>query len=113
MPASPIRTASLAALALFCAATGAAAETKAERKARILAPTTDFTAPERFELYQGGSGTNRAIMGRDAFSQPSAILTFEQQGDFHVGNGIFDRMWVSAPSSTIAHSGSVISTQRR
>ena len=83
----------------------ALAETRDQKKARILAPTTDFSRPERFEAYQGGSGTNHARLDRDAFSQPSGVLTFEQQGDFHVGNGVFDRMWVAAPSSTIASDG--------
>lgn len=89
---------------LLTAATGLA-ETREEKKARILAPTTDFSRPEPFEAYQGGSGTNLSRLDRDAFSQPSGVLTFEQQGDFHVGNGIFDRMWVAAPSSTIASDG--------
>ena len=81
------------------------AETAAERRARILAPTADFSASEPHEALQGGSGTNRARLGRDAFSQPSGMLSFEARADFFVGNGVFDRAWVSAPSSTIASDG--------
>ena len=53
----------------------------------------------------GGSATNRARLDGDAFSQPSANLSFEQRADFFVGNGFFKRMWVTAPSSTEAADG--------
>ena len=71
-----------------------------EQRAAILAPTTDFSAPERFETLSGGSATNRSTSNRNAFSQPSANLSFEQRADFFVGNGLFRRNWVTAPSST-------------
>ena len=71
-----------------------------EQRAAILAPTTDFSAPERFETLSGGSATNRSTLNRNAFSQPSANLSFEQRADFFVGNGLFRRNWVTAPSST-------------
>jgi CxxC motif-containing protein (DUF1111 family) len=71
-----------------------------EQRAAILAPTTDFSAPERFEALSGGSATNRSTLNRNAFSQPSANLSFEQRADFFVGNGLFRRNWVTAPSST-------------
>ncbi|MEL6435194.1 MAG: di-heme oxidoredictase family protein [Pseudomonadota bacterium] len=97
------------ALALsVCAAlvtSSAAAETAAERKARILAPTTDFSKPEQFEALQGGSGTNTERFDANAFSLPSGALTFEERADFFIGNGVFDRPWVPAPSSTIASDG--------
>lgn len=92
------------AVALLIAST-AMSETKEDRKARILAPTTDFSQAEHFELYQGGSGTNLERFDQSAFSLPSAALTFEQRADFFLGNGIFDRPWVPAPSSTIASDG--------
>ncbi|MEZ5864078.1 MAG: di-heme oxidoredictase family protein [Geminicoccaceae bacterium] len=80
------------------------AMTAAERAA-ILAPTTDFTAPERFEELQGGSATNRKRLDREAFSQPSSSLEFTERGDFFVGNGFFKRLWVTAPSSTSSADG--------
>jgi CxxC motif-containing protein (DUF1111 family) len=90
-----------------CLALGGAvvAETAAERKARILAPTTDFTRAEPFEELQGGSGTNRERFDSNAFSLPSGTLSFEERSNFFIGNGIFDRPWVAAPSSTIASDG--------
>jgi len=77
----------------------------AEQRAAILAPTTDFTAPERWETLPGGSATNRERLDRDAFSQPSASLSFAERADFFVGNGVFKRLWVTAPASTAAADG--------
>ena len=41
-----------APLVVLATLNSAWAETKAERKVRILAPTTDFSKAEQFELYQ-------------------------------------------------------------
>jgi len=81
------------------------AETRAGRKARLLAPTEDFGAAEPFEALQGGSGTNRERLDRNAFSLPSAALDFERRADFFIGNGVFDRPWVAAPASTVSSDG--------
>ncbi|MGX5799953.1 di-heme oxidoreductase family protein [Bradyrhizobium sp. Arg314] len=77
-------------------------------QARVLAvtkPTTDFTKPEQFELMQGGAGTSRKDVNRDAFSQSSANITFEEEGSFKLGNALFRKNWVSSPSSTQASDG--------
>ena len=92
-------------LALGSHATGDVAETAAERRARILAPTTDFSRAEPHEAMQGGSGTNRTRLDANAFSLPSAALPFEARADFFIGNGLFDRAWLPAPSSTAASDG--------
>jgi CxxC motif-containing protein (DUF1111 family) len=76
-----------------------------EQRAAILAPTTDFSAPERFETLSGGSATDRSTSNRNAFSHPSANLSFEQRADFFVGNGLFRRNWVTGPASTQAADG--------
>jgi CxxC motif-containing protein (DUF1111 family) len=88
------------AIALASASNVTSAAMTPEQRAAILAPTTDFTAPERFETLSGGSATNRSTLNRNAFSQPSANLSFEERADFFVGNGLFRRNWVMAPSST-------------
>ena len=75
------------------------------RRARILAPTTDFSSPERWEVRQGGTATNMRRLGREAYSQPSQNLSFEQRAQFFVGNGLFKRLWVSAPASTRSADG--------
>ncbi|MEO1091828.1 MAG: di-heme oxidoredictase family protein [Pseudomonadota bacterium] len=76
-----------------------------EERAAILAPTTDFSAAERWEGLPGGSATNRTRLDGNAFSQPSSTLSFEDRGDFFVGNGFFKRLWVTAPASTTAADG--------
>src|SRR3546814_5595856 len=40
-----------------------------------------------------------------AFSLPSANMSFERRADFTVGNGIFRKIWVPAPSSTTSSDG--------
>ena len=77
-------------------------------KARIAAVTalpTDFSKPWPFEENSGGAQTVRARGIADAFSQPAANLSFQQELDFKVGNGMFKRLWVSPPASTIASDG--------
>ncbi|RWM09385.1 di-heme oxidoredictase family protein [Mesorhizobium sp.] len=77
-------------------------------QARVLAvtrPTTDFSKPEQFELMQGGAGTSKKDVNRDAFSQSSANITFEEEGTFKLGNALFRKNWVSSPSSTQASDG--------
>ncbi|MEM7709455.1 MAG: di-heme oxidoredictase family protein [Pseudomonadota bacterium] len=95
----------LLTIVLLFAAMPTVAETPEQRRARILAPTTDFTVAERFESLQGGSGTNRTRLDTNAFSQPSGALDFEARADFFIGNGVFDRPWIAAPSSTTASDG--------
>ncbi|MER8656326.1 di-heme oxidoredictase family protein [Mesorhizobium sp. M0847] len=77
-------------------------------RSRVLAvtrPTQDFSKPESFETMQGGAGTSRKQVNRDAFSQPSENITFEEQGNFKLGNALFRKNWVSSPSSTQASDG--------
>jgi len=76
-----------------------------EARAAILAPTDDFSTAERWESLSGGSATNRKRLDREAFSQPSSSMRFDERGDFFVGNGIFRRLWVQAPSSTRSADG--------
>jgi CxxC motif-containing protein (DUF1111 family) len=71
----------------------------------ITKPTGDFSKPEEFEQMQGGAGTSRKRVNQDAFSQSSANITFEEEGTFKLGNALFRKLWVSAPSSTQASDG--------
>ncbi len=80
-----------------------AAETA--RIAAVTAPTIDFTAPEPHEALPAGAATVRARTTRDAFSESSANIGFERELDFKLGNGLFTKLWVSAPSSTKASDG--------
>ena len=71
----------------------------------ITAPTTDFSKPEKYEKFPGGATSHTKRINKDAFSQPSANMSFEREMDFKIGNGFFKRLWVSAPSSTQAADG--------
>lgn len=81
--------------------------TDAER-ARIEAvtrPTEDFSKPEPFEARPAGAATSTKRLNADAFSHFSPSLPFARELDFNVGNGLFRKLWVSAPSSTLASDG--------
>ncbi|MFK7879440.1 di-heme oxidoredictase family protein [Roseobacter sp.] len=71
----------------------------------IIAPTNDFSRPEQFEENSGGAATVRPTRTNNAFSQPSANISFEKELEFKVGNGLFKKLWVSSPSSTLASDG--------
>lgn len=71
----------------------------------VTAPPTDFTAPEKFEANPAGAATVRLRDDADAFSLPSGNTSFEGELDFKVGNGLFRKLWVSSPSSTLASDG--------
>jgi len=80
----------------------------AEEKARIAAvtaPTTDFSQPEPFEARPAGAATVPARKDDAAFSQPGATLDHDQRFDFVLGEALFDKLWVSSPSSTLASDG--------
>jgi CxxC motif-containing protein (DUF1111 family) len=73
--------------------------------AEILKPTTDFTKPEKYEANSAGALTSKNLLSNNAFSQGSPNLSFEKELLFKVGNGLFKRLWVSAPASTQASDG--------
>jgi len=72
---------------------------------RVVRPTVDFSKPEAFETNQAGSATVRPRDTSSAFSQASGNISFERELDFKVGNGLFKKLWVSSPSSTLASDG--------
>lgn len=76
-----------------------------QRVEAITRLTGDFSKAQRFEAMQGGASTSTAAVSRDAFSAPSANLTFDLKTDFRLGNALFQKLWVSSPSSTLASDG--------
>ncbi len=76
-----------------------------ERVRKILAPATDFSKAEAFEVKQGGAGTQTTNTGRNAYSQETATLSFEHLQTFKLGNALFNKLWVASPSSTQASDG--------
>jgi CxxC motif-containing protein (DUF1111 family) len=80
-------------------------EAEAARVDAALAPPADPAAAAPFEAMAGGAATSRKRPNRDAFSQPSANMPFAREMDFQLGDALFRRLWVSAPSSTVASDG--------
>ncbi len=78
---------------------------EAARVAGVTAVATEFTAPQKFEELSAGAATVRVTPDANAFSLPSGNISFEKELDFKVGNGLFRKLWVSAPSSTLASDG--------
>jgi CxxC motif-containing protein (DUF1111 family) len=60
------------------------------------------TADERLP---GGEASYTGPLDENAFSHPSANMGRVRELDFHVGNGFFKRLWVTAPASTQAADG--------
>ena len=77
----------------------------AARVAKVTAAPTRFDIAQPFEANAGGAATVPAIATDQVFSQPSKTIPFEQKLDFEVGKGLFRKLWVSAPSSTLASDG--------
>nr|WP_043871798.1 di-heme oxidoredictase family protein [Celeribacter indicus] len=75
------------------------------RVAAVIRPPETFAAPEPFEARPGGAGTVADSGDARAFTLPSANLAFEETLDFELGNALFAKLWVSAPSSTKASDG--------
>ncbi len=96
----------VAGFALLSAESAAARDAAdALRVVEVTRLARDFSAPEAFERNAGGAATSLATPNANAFSQPSANMSFERQLQFHVGNGIFRKLWVSAPASTKSSDG--------
>ena len=66
----------------------------------------DFSKPETGEYFPGGAATSRKTPESvHAFSHASGNMSFQQEFDFKLGNGIFRKLWVSAPASTTSSDG--------
>ncbi|MCR8550159.1 c-type cytochrome [Salipiger sp. P9] len=80
----------------------------AEERARIAAvtaPARAFSAPEPFEARPAGAATVPARADAQAFAQPSANMAPDRRMDFNLGDALFQKLWVSSPSSTRASDG--------
>jgi CxxC motif-containing protein (DUF1111 family) len=75
------------------------------RVGQVTRPATDFLKAESFEKMQGGAATTPKVGDANALSHSSANLSFEDQQTFLVGNGLFRKDWVTAPTSTLASDG--------
>lgn len=82
--------------------------TQAERArvGAVQAPATDFSAAQPFEGLPGGGATAKPrALNRQAFSAPSGNMSLDRRAEFFVGNGFFQKLWVTAPSSTQSSDG--------
>jgi len=66
---------------------------------------SDLQALESGEVEQGGATTHHLKADRNAFTHPAENLPFKQKLAFKLGNAIFKKLWVPAPSSTTASDG--------
>jgi CxxC motif-containing protein (DUF1111 family) len=80
-------------------------ETDRDRVQQVTRPTTDFSKAEPFEAMSGGATTSTDKPDTGAFSHSSANMPFERRHDFKLGNALFQKLWVSSPSSTQASDG--------
>ena len=95
-------------LLLLLAGSGAvfaASDDESARIAQIVRPTSDFSRAEAYEVNPGGAATSHKPVNISAFSNPSGNMSFERQLQFSVGDGVFRKLWVSAPSSTTSSDG--------
>ena len=73
---------------------------------KVSAPAIDFSKPEEGEDKPGGAATSRgSVDNANAFSNSSGNLDFKRELDFKIGNAMFRKNWVSAPSSTESSDG--------
>ena len=63
------------------------------------------TSAHSSEYFPGGETSVRTAKNKHAFSQPSANLSLEERLGFAMGKAIFEKLWVSSPSSTTASDG--------
>ncbi|WP_082479951.1 MULTISPECIES: di-heme oxidoredictase family protein [unclassified Rhizobium] len=75
------------------------------RVARVVKPTRDVSRPEPFEAMAGGAGTSTARPDRAVLTHPAANLDSEAEQRFRLGSALFEKLWVSSPSSTQASDG--------
>ncbi|RLQ87223.1 di-heme oxidoredictase family protein [Notoacmeibacter ruber] len=76
-----------------------------QRVEQVTRPVTTFDEPEAFEAMSGGAATSTKFVNRNSFSHSSANLTFAEEERFKLGNALFRKLWVAAPSSTQASDG--------
>jgi len=76
-----------------------------KRVAAVTAPATDFSKAEQYEAMSAGAATSLASVDVNSFSHFSENITFEERGTFKLGNALFQKLWVSSPSSTQASDG--------
>lgn len=84
----------------------ASAPTAQPHDANALHAVAAFPDDDAAEALPGGNATTRESYDTpNAFSHPSHGIGLEGEAKFKVGNGVFRKLWVSAPSSTKSSDG--------
>lgn len=76
-----------------------------KRVAEVTRQTDDFSVAEQYEAMSGGAATSLASVNLNSFSHFSENITFAEEETFKLGNALFQKLWVSSPSSTQASDG--------
>lgn len=69
------------------------------RVVKAVQPAHRFDRPEPGEDLAAGAASLTGPAGKDAFSQPSANMQPAGRADFDLGNVLFRKIWIAAPSS--------------
>ena len=64
----------------------------------------NFDVPEEYEENSGGNGTVK-VSNKNSYSLPMKNLRSDQKIDFLIGNGLFKREWLPAPSIKASSDG--------
>ena len=72
-----------------------------------VAVSGDHAAPafDPTERLPAGSATYQGKLSKKALMHPAPNISFEDRMDFNLGNSLFEKLWVSSPSSTTASDG--------
>ncbi|MCC9625974.1 c-type cytochrome [Thalassospira sp. MA62] len=70
-----------------------------------LTPISAIAHPNGDRAYPGGETSVTDPKGRTAFTHHSANMAFEKRLDFKLGEALFQRLWVTAPTRTKAADG--------
>jgi CxxC motif-containing protein (DUF1111 family) len=76
-----------------------------QRVRAVTRPAQDFSKAEAHEAMQGGAGTAVGADDLNAFTHFELTLDAAAIERFKLGNALFKKLWVSAPSSTQASDG--------
>ncbi|KRB58674.1 thiol oxidoreductase [Rhizobium sp. Root708] len=76
-----------------------------KRVVDVTRPATDFSHAEQYEAMSGGGATSIDPVSKKSFSHISGNIPFDEEQRFRLGNALFKKLWVSAPSSTQASDG--------
>lgn len=94
----------LQTILLICLAHGVWAQ-ELTKKQQLINPTNNFSKPEKFEHYPGGTAGRFIKSRKNIFLSPSKSLPTGGGMDYALGKSMFKKLWAPAPSATLASNG--------